>query len=582
METKIRKLEPWLVVLGLAALLAVGVSVIHSFDVFWQLQSGRYMVETGAVIDKDTFTLISDAPRAEHCWLHDIILYGIFLVAGYAGISVWKGCMIVGTVVLLILAARVRSSSWLSILYVLPLVTLTSGGWLERPQLWTFLFFALFVLLLELYKKKRNNIVMLLIPAMVVWTNVHAGAVLGLAVLAAYLSGEFFTDIVKEKKLNFSYWKKLVFCSALVVVGGLVNPNTTQFLKTLVGAPGLGTTIDESGQVTGPVAQMFNMDWNSTSFATDPVFYYMMGAVATVFLVTYKRVKISDVFLLAGLALMGQSLIRHVPFFYFGCVAILPRYFDLIGVVLSERLPAFLQLTSRVFLLCVVLPLFWFLYQPVYNVYGAFNTGLREWHYPIEATRFVEENNLPANLYNTYDWGGYIAWELFPDYNVFWDGRQNSVEMFQMGWNVMAGKADWEKTLDDFTVNTIVTRASTIDTGQKYPLLDRLRVHNGWSLVFTSESSLVFVRNESVSSNWLLKYKMLKERMDDTILSEAHLMVGVNPGRYMAWWEMAQIYLKRKRYKEAFYALRQYLQRSPMPHPQAKAYYNQLSRMFNQ
>ena len=153
METKIRKLEPWLVVLGLAALLAVGVSVIHSFDVFWQLQSGRYMVETGAVIDKDTFTLISDAPRAEHCWLHDIILYGIFLVAGYAGISVWKGCMIVGTVVLLILAARVRSSSWLSILYVLPLVTLTSGGWLERPQLWTFLFFALFVLLLELYKK---------------------------------------------------------------------------------------------------------------------------------------------------------------------------------------------------------------------------------------------------------------------------------------------------------------------------------------------------------------------------------------------------------------------------------------------
>ncbi len=41
----------------LLAILAVTISEVHSFDVFWQLQNGRYMVETMSLIHTDTFTL---------------------------------------------------------------------------------------------------------------------------------------------------------------------------------------------------------------------------------------------------------------------------------------------------------------------------------------------------------------------------------------------------------------------------------------------------------------------------------------------------------------------------------------------
>ena len=91
--------------------------------------------------------------------------------------------------------------------------------------------------------------------------------------------------------------------------------------------------------------------------------------------------------------------------------------------------------------------------------------GLREWHYPIEATDFIQKHQLAPNLYNTYDWGGYLAWKLFPDYLVFWDGRQNSPEMFRLGFEVMTGQSGWEEILKRFYVQTIVTRASTYDTG---------------------------------------------------------------------------------------------------------------------
>ena len=47
----------------------------------------------------------------------------------------------------------------------------------------------------------------------------------------------------------------------------------------------------------------------------------------------------------------------------------------------------------------------------------------------IAAGEFVEEHKLARNIYNTYDWGGYMAFKLFPDYLMFWDGRQDSAEM---------------------------------------------------------------------------------------------------------------------------------------------------------
>ncbi|MEJ2491649.1 MAG: hypothetical protein P8Y84_08550 [Desulfuromonadales bacterium] len=105
---------------------------------------------------------------------------------------------------------------------------------------------------------------------------------------------------------------------------------------------------------------------------------------------------------------MGLSLVRHIPFFYFGCLAILPRYLDHVGEFCGRFIKPPWMLVARVVLLVGVVGFFWLLYQPLYRIYGPFTTGLREWHYPIEATEFVREQKLPANIYNTYDWGGRI------------------------------------------------------------------------------------------------------------------------------------------------------------------------------
>ena len=397
---------------------------------------------------------------------------------------------------------------------------MTAGGWLERPQLWTFLFVAWFIFCLERYRVNQGKLIYSLFPAMIFWANSHAGSVLGILIVGAYLAGDLVSGVLTERKIRLSGGRRFLLASALVVVGACLTTNSTRWVHLLLNASDQGARVSDCGKITGNVTQVFNMDWTPTTFAAEPVFYYAIAVVAVLLLISIKKLDVKDVFLLGGLAIMGLSLVRHVPFFYFGCLAILPRYLDNVASLCSRFLNPTWTVLAKLALLVGIVFWFWTLYQPQYRVYGLFNTGLREWHYPIEATEFVKEQKLPANIYNTYDWGGYMAWKLFPEYKVFWDGRQISAEMFKLGWTVMAGKDGWDQILDRFNVNTIVSRSTTIDTGQLYPLLDRLRASEDWFLVFNSESSMVFVRRGTVPEEWLARFAKPKSKMDDTIFQK--------------------------------------------------------------
>jgi len=564
----------------LLAILAVGVSEVHSFDVFWQLQNGRYMVETLSFIRSDIFTLAADVPRYEHTWLHSLILYGLYLFKGYGAISVFKGVLVAATAGVLMLIARRKQASWVAISVCLPVFLLTSGGWLERPQLWTFLFFAVFVCWLESYVSSPSWRVFWLLPLAILWGNLHAGSILALALVVAYLVGETGQSLFTRRFSLFTSGR-LSLLLVGVLLAGLVNPYPMRWLDTLLGSYSLGASVDGAGKVTGSNLAVFNMDWTPTTYQNQPLFFYAMVVTGVILLLGWRRLKFSDICLLAGLSLMGFKLVRHVPFFYMGMIAILPVYLDQIAEPFRARLPVMLRTIAGIAVCVLAAASFWTLWQANYKVYGLFNSGLRAWHYPVEATDFVTEHKLAKNIYNTYDWGGYMAFKLYPDYLMFWDGRQNSEEMFNLGWNVMAGKPDWEQILDRFDVKTIVTRSSTIDTGQKYPLLDRLAVHPAWYLVFNGESSMVFVKRGSVADAWLEQYSRPKENMDNTILSEAKLMVGVNANRYMAWWEMAQIYAKRRQYRDALFALDQHISRTPQRNPAAERMRSQIAQVLN-
>lgn len=545
--------------LALACLGVLGLtsSQVHDFDLFWQLQSGRFMWESGAIIRQDLFSLAAEMPRWEHCWLHDLIFFAVYQAGGYAGLSLFKGVLLTSTAVLLMAAARLRGGSPpVLLLAALPVFFLTRGGWLERPQLWSYLLFAAMLLCLEASRRTDSRKVFWLVPLMVCWANLHAGAILAYPVFAAYVVGFALDSRLGGEPFPPGHFRRLGIVAPLLVLCGFLTPYGGELFRALWSAPSLGV---DSGMNT----QLYNMDWRPTDLARNPQLPYLWGAAALLAALSWRRGSWADLCLFAGLTLMALKLERHVPFLYMGFMVLAPRYVELLGARLKKLFP---RLESRLavpaVLLLGLLAVLW-MATPVYRTYGLFRPGLRTWQFPVAAAEFVRQESLPANLYNTYDWGGYLMWVLYPEYRVFWDGRQSSPAMFDAGHRIMRGADDWPALLASFDVNTVLTKTCTVDTGQHYPLIDRLRDSPEWALVHADQSALVYVRIARVPADWLERHRLPPERADDAILSEATLLVADHPGRYMAWWEIARIRVARREYAAAFQALERHLAHAP-------------------
>jgi hypothetical protein len=565
------RIEKILLALSCLFLFGVAASRIFSWDLFWQLQSGRHMVETGSFLSRDTFSLAADVSRWEHCWLHDILFYGAYAGFGYAGVCILKGLVVTATGIVLAATARLRGASFTAILLIsIPAVFITWGAWAERPQLWTFLFFALFLLILEVFCRSGSRTIWLLPGLMVLWSNLHAGAILAFPIFLAYLAGEGGDLLLGRSRLSPKFYRRLWFVAALLPLAALCTPYATEILKSLVNAPSLGKS-------SGMLTQLYNVDWRPMTFAKNAGFYYALGLAATLLGAGWRTLKLRDVLLLGGLAVMGFKLERHGPFFLFAMAALLPLYADAAVVPLVARIRLRYRVWVRGGVLVLSLWVMVTMARPAYHTNGLFDLGLREWQYPVQAADYVREQELPTNLFNTYEWGGYLMWTLFPEYLVFFDGRQDSPEMFKFGLEVMWSER-WQVVLDRFGVNTIVLQPLSTDDGGRFPIHARLQDSPIWALVYNDDSALVFVRKSAVPEGWLMAEEKPKAAMDDTILAFAGNMTRVAPWRYQAWWEMARIHMDRKEYKEAFAALQQYLSIVPdkKRNPAAEVYYRVL------
>ena len=153
---KLKIVQAGYMILFISILFLLALRPIESFDTFWQLQSGKYIWQTGQFIYQDTFSLASEVFRLEHCWLHDIILYVTYVTGGYPLLSLLKPIVVTLCGGLLMRWVLKRGAD---MVYALPVLTLclvaSADSWLIRPQLWTFLGGVLFLLLL--YRGRENR-----------------------------------------------------------------------------------------------------------------------------------------------------------------------------------------------------------------------------------------------------------------------------------------------------------------------------------------------------------------------------------------------------------------------------------------
>ena len=168
---------------------------ISDTDFWWHLKTGQYLAQSHALPVPDPFAYTTAASRPTyagearvryfnltHEWLAQLVFYGVWRGAGFAGLVLFRAVLLAGFCALVGLVARRRGGGFYrSLAAAFAAAGVAARFAVDRPYLFTFLFLALAVAILECGWR-----VWLLPPLLLVWANCHGGYVLGWAVVGAY------------------------------------------------------------------------------------------------------------------------------------------------------------------------------------------------------------------------------------------------------------------------------------------------------------------------------------------------------------------------------------------------------------
>lgn len=551
---------------GLGLLLAVLAGVlclgllspeIRDSDFWWHLRTGRYIVETRALPVPDPFAYTTatappaypgeDAVRRfnlTHEWLAQALFYAAYRAAGFPGVVVLRALLLAAFCGLAGLVAWRRSGvpdrGWMAGL----LAAATAVPFaLDRPQLFTYLFLALAVVILE--SRRR---LWLLPPLFLIWANCHGGFFLGWVVLAAYCAGVLAARLRHGPPAEE---RALWLWSAAAVVASGVNPNGFRAVEVVL-------------LYRSSAMQSYLLEWARPSLWPPPLFALLLAAAVGVMAWMRRTVRISDWLLAAAFAAAAFTAERNTIFIGFFAPVFLASYLPW-----KRALPALAGWAAAVALAAGI-------------VWGTgagdfFALRAAEWRYPAGAADFLESHHVTDRMFNTYEYGGYLMWRLWPSERVFIDGRALSERVFDDYARILynhdaSGGKNAAQLLDQYGVNVIVMNTFEYATGTVYLLAPAIATttQTEWKLVYRDAQALVWMRHppEGVAP---LKSMEVFGQME----AECGLHLDREPGRPLCARGLAQTFAKTRNFARARRWLAIYLDHPHPADPEAEQAYRE-------
>ena len=122
-------------------------------------------------------------------------------------------------------------------------------------------------------------------------------------------------------------------------------------------------------------------------------------------------------------------------------------------------------------------------------------------YFPLGAVEFIKENNLPGRMFNSFNWGGYLIYSLYPEWKVSIDGRTQAygdkfLTDYSAIWKLSMG---WEKKFKKHKINFILWPAKT-------PLTEIFLLINDWKLIYFDEVAVIFIKDIPQNRGIIRKY----------------------------------------------------------------------------
>lgn len=470
-------------------------------DIFLHIKTGEYILENRVVPSEDIFSYtIAGRPWLNNQWLAQVIFYIIYSLFNFNGLIIFKATIIcLAFLVMLFTFLRRNAYSWLYFLIAAVVVIASSGRFIERPENFTLLFTAVY-----LYIFHKQRVLLPLIPFIqALWVNMHGGFIIGLLLTALFVAGEvleagvpYFRRRLPEGK-NHNL-RPLFILMAAVFFACFLNPfgyklifNTFQFAQN-------------------KVLRKFILEWlpsfahiGLNRFDVMAAFISLIIASIACFVFNFRRARPFPALCLAAFLYLGISARRNVTLF-----AIVSGVF--IGLAITQiidnsslGLQKILRKSARAASLCLASLLCALIIAIVTNVYFTrlevpqdFGLGVSGALEPVGASGFIKENNIKGRMFNSYDFGGYLIYALFPAQKVFIDGRIDTY-----GWdfypNEYAPFYSGDKEIFKRAVNKYDIDIFILKMGEEGPFVPGLLESGDYRLIYFDRSSLIVVKNSA-------------------------------------------------------------------------------------
>jgi tetratricopeptide (TPR) repeat protein len=284
-------------------------------DIWIHLKTGEYVLQTGWVPLKDPYSFTAaDHAYVAHEWLAAVLFYLVYAPFGVVGLTVFKALVVAAACVLLYGAARTAGARLSVMLPAFALLLyIGSARYIERPYIFAYLIAAVYLWLFFRYRDGDRNRrwLYLIVPADILWTNLHGSFIQGLAMLAIFAVGEGLAS-ARARMLSGNHQqtlpsRDLILLAALVpvcVAASLLNPYGVRMLTFPFELTRLGLFMQRVYEWRPPYDATYNY---STMF-----FLYLayVGALWTSFFFRYRDrrplqwLRVGNALLLGVLALV--------------------------------------------------------------------------------------------------------------------------------------------------------------------------------------------------------------------------------------------------------------------------------------
>lgn len=500
-----------LAALAVVYALVAGLRTVEDADVFWQLATGRWVAQHHHVFSTDVFSYTAPGQP----WIYPVgsglALYAVYLIGGYALLS-WMGAMAsAGTVALLL-----RRGSVVSAVVAIVSVPLIATRCEPRAEMFTVVLFAAFLSILwQQYESGRARLWILPL-LMAAWVNLHLGFIAGLALILGFIALDLLQMVVPAQvsatkgqtggtlrrqardRLKRAWpWYVATALATLAnpwgwgIYSAIVRQNRAMALHS--------SWIAEWGSV--------RLNWASTAIAlslrSPRGTFYWVGALAVVAaLAAMVGRRLGPALLLLGSLYLGM---RHVRMDALAAAVVVvvggaslqaiagPVFSSLANARWRSELAA---AAATACILLVGLRCADVVTNHRNHGTSQFGMGL-SWWLPQRAAEFIARNQLPGEIFNTYDDGGYVVWQLGPARRDYVDGRAIPFggRIFRHESELMENSLDsevWQHESDRFHINTILLPVLRYEG--LGPTLKAFCASSDWRPVYLDGVSAVFVR----------------------------------------------------------------------------------------